>query len=146
MGGINILTILRFAIIGLLISLSSSYTLMTIDVLTTPGTTVTGEDLFKQLIIAAILGIVIGLCSSIFETDRLGFTIQLLIHFTVVITCVLVAGYFGEWYDVTNIITISSLLISVIVIYIISWGIILLLMKRVIGEINEVIQKRRKEL
>lgn len=140
------ITILRYAIIGLLISLSSSYTLMTIDVLTTPGIIVTGDDLLKQLIIAAILGIVIGLISVIFETDYLDFTFQLFIHFTIVATCVLIAGYFGGWYDITNKMTLVSLLISVIVIYIISWGIILLVMKRVIGEINHAIQKRRKGL
>ncbi|WP_313894728.1 DUF3021 family protein [Psychrobacillus sp.] len=140
------ITILRFAIIGLLISLSSSYTLMTIDVLTTPGIIVTGEDLLKQLIIAAILGVAIGLISVIFETDYFSFTFQLFIHLVTVITCVFIAGYFGGWYDVTNKMTLVSLLISVIIIYIISWGIILLVMKRVIGEINHAIQKRRKGL
>ena len=138
--------ILRLAIIGLLISLSSSYTIMTIKVLAIPDATVTGKELLEQVIIAAILGIVIGLISLIFETERLSFTLQLIIHLIVVTMCVLVAGYFGEWYDVTNIFTIMSLLISIIVIYIISWGIILLLLKRDIEEINHFIQKRRKDL
>lgn len=139
-------TILRFAVIGLLISLSSSYTIMTFKVLAIPDATVTGRELLEQVIIAVILGIVIGLISLIFETERLSFTLQLFIHFTVVTICVLVAGYFGEWYDVTNIVTIISLFISIIVIYMISWGIILLLLKRDIEEMNHFIQKRRKGL
>lgn len=135
--------ILRFAIIGLLISLSSSYTLMTLNILAIPNATVTGQDLLKQVIIAAILGIIIGLISLIFETERLHFPLQLFIHFVLVTMCVLVAGYFGEWYDVTNIATIMYLFISIIVIYLISWGIILLLTKRDIKEINHFIQKKK---
>ena len=135
--------ILRFAIIGLLISLSSSYTLMTLNILAIPNATVNGQELLKQVIIAAILGIIIGLISLIFETERLPFTLQLFIHFVLVTMCVLGTGYFGEWYDVTNIATIMYLFISIIVIYLISWGIILLLIKKDIKEINDFIQKRK---
>lgn len=138
--------ILRLVIIGLLIGLSSSYTLVTLSVLATPNATVTGKELLEQVIIAAILGIVIGLISSIFETERLSFILQLFIHLVAVIICVLVAGYFGEWYDVTDIVTMMPLLISIIVIYMISWGVILLLLKRNIKEMNQFIQKRRKDL
>ncbi|MEH6948224.1 DUF3021 domain-containing protein [Bacillus sp. JJ634] len=138
--------ILRFAIIGVLIGLSSSYTLVTFNVLATPNATITGKELFEQVIIAAILGIVIGLISLIFKTERLSFTLQLFIHFAFVTICVLVAGRFGEWYDVASIATIISLLISIIVIYIISWGIALLLQKRDIAKMNYFIQKRRKDL
>lgn len=135
--------ILRFVIIGLLIGLSSSYTLVTYNVLATPNATMTGKELLEQVIIAAILGIVIGLSSFIFETERLSFILQLFIHLAIVTTCVLVAGYFGGWYHVTS---IAAIMISIIVIYIISWGIALLLQKRDIKEINDSIQKRRKNL
>lgn len=137
--------ILRFVIIGILIGLSSSYTLVTFNVLASPRASITGKELLEQVIISAILGIVIGLISLIFETERFSFILRLLIHFVVVTICVLIAGYFGEWYDVTNIITIMSLLISIIVIYLISWGITLLLLKRDIEEINHFIQKKRKK-
>ena len=138
--------ILRSVIIGLLIGLSSSYTLVTFNVLATPNATMTGKELLEQMIIAAILGIVIGLISLIYHVERLSFISQLFIHLAVVTTSVLVAGYFGEWYDVTSLITIISLLISIIVIYIISWGITLLLQKRDIEEINRFIQNRGKKL
>lgn len=138
--------ILRFAIIGLLIGLSSSYTIVTFDLLADSNAPITGKELFEQVIIAAILGIVIGLISLIFRTERINFTIQLFIHFIVVTICVFVAGSFGEWYDVTSVTTIISLLISIIIIYIISWGIALLLQKRDIEEMNLFIQKRRENL
>lgn len=138
--------IIRFSIIGLLISLSSTFTLMTVDILVTPDATVTGKELLEQVIIAAILGVVIGLISLIFKTERLSFIGQLIIHLFGVIIFVLVAGYFGSWYDVTNLSTIMTILISIIVIYVISWGIVLLLQKRDIEEMNRFIQKRRKNL
>lgn len=138
--------ILRFAIIGLLIGLSSSYTIVTFDLLADSNAPITGKELLEQVIIAAILGIVIGLISLIFRTERINFTIQLFIHFIVVTICVFVAGSFGEWYDVTSVTTIISLLISIIIIYIISWGIALLLQKRDIEEMNLFIQKRRENL
>lgn len=138
--------ILRFAIIGLLIGLSSSYTIVTFDLLADSNAPITGKELFEQVIIAAILGIVIGLISLIFRTERINFTIQLFIHFIVVTICVFVAGSFGEWYDVTSVTTIIRLLISIIIIYIISWGIALLLQKRDIEEMNLFIQKRRENL
>ncbi|RTQ94972.1 DUF3021 domain-containing protein [Lysinibacillus telephonicus] len=138
--------IIRFAIIGLLIGLSSSYTIVTFNLLADSNAPITGKELFEQVIIAAILGIVIGLISLIFKTERFSFTLQLFIHFIVVTICVFAAGNIGEWYDVTSIATIISLLISIVVIYIISWGIALLLQKRDIEEMNLFIQKRRENL
>ncbi len=58
--------IIRFAIIGLLIGLSSSYTIVTFNLLADSNAPITGKELFEQVIIAAILGIVIGLISLIF--------------------------------------------------------------------------------
>lgn len=137
--------ILRFSVIGLLISLSSSFTLLTFNLLAIPGAAVTGKELLEQLIISAILGIMIGLISLILETDYLNFTLLLIIHFIAVTICVLAAGYFGGWYDITNMVTMISLLMSIIIIYIISWGITILLLKRDIKEMNHFIQQKRKK-
>ncbi len=136
--------ILRFSVIGILISLSSSYTILTLNILAIPNASVTGKELLEQVIIAVLLGIMIGLISLIFEIESLNFSGQLFIHFIVVIICVLVAGYFGDWYDFAKKSTVVSLFISILVIYIITWGIILLLQKRDIEEINRIIQNRRK--
>ncbi|MGM7634420.1 DUF3021 domain-containing protein [Bacillus sp. Hm123] len=137
--------ILRMMIIGLLISLSSSYTLVTISVLSTPGVVATGPDLLKQLVLAAVLGIVIGLISLIFESERLSFPIQLIIHFIAITICVLTAGYVGDWYDVTQVSTIMSVLTSELIIYGLAWGILYVLTKRDIDILNESIQKRKEE-
>ncbi|MEG0260189.1 MAG: DUF3021 family protein [Lysinibacillus sp.] len=138
--------ILRMMIIGLLISLSSSYVLMSLNVFSTPNAVMTGADLLKQVAIAAIMGIIIGLITLILESERLPFTILLIIHFMAIIVCVLIAGYIGEWYDISNLSTVSGVLFSVVIIYILTWCIIYVLLKRDIEDINKSIQKRRGTL
>ncbi|OZI13318.1 hypothetical protein CEW92_02005 [Bacillaceae bacterium SAS-127] len=137
--------ILRMMIIGLLISLSSSYTLVTVSVLSTPDVVATGPDLLKQLVLAAVLGIVIGLLTLIFESEHLAFPIQLILHFIAITICVLTAGYVGDWYDVTQVSTIMSVLTSELIIYGLTWGILHVLTKRDIDMLNEKIQKRKEE-
>ncbi|PAQ13545.1 hypothetical protein CD798_14120 [Bacillaceae bacterium SAOS 7] len=137
--------ILRMMIIGLLISLSSSYTLMTISVLSTPDAVMTGPNLLKQLVLAAVLGIVIGLLSLIFESESLSFPIQLIIHFIALTVCILTAGYVGDWYDITQVSTIMFVLVSELIIYGLTWGILYVLTKRDIDMLNEKIQKRKEE-
>lgn len=138
--------ILRISIIGLLISLSSSYVLMTLSVFSKPGAVMTGAELLEQVIIAAILGIVIGLISLIFESERIPFTIQFIIHYIAVTICVLTAGYFGGWYDTSNLGSTTSILISEVIIYGLTWCIIYVLEKRDIEVINKTIQNRREKI
>ncbi|WP_332647351.1 DUF3021 domain-containing protein [Lysinibacillus sp. 54212] len=135
--------IIRFSTIGLLIGLSSSYTFQALFSL---NETVTGKELLKEYIIAGVLGIVIGWISLIFRSERLGFTAQLSIHFAFVTICVGVAGYIGEWYDITNINTMIGVLVWLIIIYTVSWGISLVLIKKDIKQLNRTIQNRRKSL
>ncbi|KOS69204.1 hypothetical protein AEA09_12030 [Lysinibacillus contaminans] len=137
---------LRMMIIGLLISLSSSYVLMSLSVFSKPNAVMSGAELLEQIAIAAVMGIVIGLISLILESERLPFTVLLCIHFIAIIICVLIAGYFGQWYDISDISTIVGVLFSVVIIYIITWCIIRVLLKRDIQEINKSIQKRRGTL
>lgn len=139
------MNILRFMIIGLLIGLSSCFTSVTIHVLVSNDGMITGNELVEQLIIAATLGVTIGLISLLFTTERFGFSLQLLIHFVAITLSVFVAGYFGEWYDLASIFSIMSLFISILVIYSISWGIYFLLLKRDVEEMNDFIQKRRQQ-
>lgn len=133
--------ILRFSMIGLLIGLSSSYTF---QALLNQKPVMTGNELSNEYLIAGVLGIVIGWISLIFKTERFSFTIQLIIHFVFVTICVLAAGYFGEWYDITNINSMLSLLVWIMIIYVISWGFSLVLIKKDIKEVNQAIQKRKK--
>lgn len=138
--------LLRLTIIGLLISLSCSYVLMTLSVLSTPNAVMTGPALLKQVVIAVILGIIIGMISLIFETERIPFTLQLMIHFIAVTICVLTLGYFGDWYDVTEMSTVMNILFSIVIIYGITWCILYVLMKRDIKVLNKKIQKRKEHL
>lgn len=134
---------LRMMIIGLLISLSSSYVVMSLSVFSKLGATVTGAELVEQIVIAAVLGIVIGLITLILESDRFPFMILLCIHFIAITICVLAAGYFGQWYDRSDLSTITGVLLSMVIIYGITWCLIYVLLQRDIQEINKSIQKRR---
>lgn len=132
--------ILRMMIIGLLISLSSSYILVTLSVMSNHSTIV-GAELFEQIIIAAILGVVIGSLSLIFEIERLAFSIQLIVHFIAVTCCVMIAGYFGRWFEHSSILYV---IVAEIIIYFIVWCILYVLQKNDIEEINHEIQKRKE--
>ena len=60
---------LRMMIIGLLISLSSSYILVTLSVLSN-NAVMSGAELLEEIIIATILGIAIGLFSAILISSQ----------------------------------------------------------------------------
>jgi len=114
---------LRMMIIGLLISLSSSYVLVTLSVLSN-NAVASGTELLEQIIIAAILGIAIGLVSFIFDIEPLPFMVQLLLHLIAVTICVLIAGYFGGWFKHAG---VKYVLISEAIIYFIVWCILYIL-------------------
>jgi len=131
---------LRMMIIGLLISLSSSYVLVTLSVLSN-NAVASGTELLEQIIIAAILGIAIGLVSSIFEIESIPFLAQLLLHLIAVTICVLIAGYFGGWFMHSG---VKYVLLSEAVIYIIVWCILYILQLNDIEKMNQEIQKRKE--
>jgi len=126
-------------IIGLLISLSSSYVLVTFSVLSN-NAMVSGTELLEQTVIAAILGIAIGLISGIFEIESIPFMAQLL-HLIAVTICVLIAGYFGGWFMHSG---VKYVLLSEAVIYIIVWCILYILQLNDIEKINREIRKRKE--
>lgn len=127
-------------IIGLLISLSSSYVLVTFSVLSN-NAMVSGTELQEQIVIAAILGIAIGLLSIIFEIESIPFMVQLLLHLIAVTICVLIAGYFGGWFMHSG---VKYVLFSEAVIYIIVWCILYILQLNDIKKINREIRKRKE--
>ncbi|GLC87119.1 DUF3021 domain-containing protein [Lysinibacillus piscis] len=131
--------LLRMMIIAILISLSSSYILVTQSIVS-QKTVFNGSELFEQVIIAILLGAAIGLLTIIFEWERLAFTIQLLIHLLAVTICVLVAGYFGQWFEHSGVLYV---LLSEAIIYILVWLILHVLQTRDIEKINREIQKRK---
>ena len=131
---------IRMMTIGLLISLSSSYVLVTFSVLSN-NAVISGSDLLEQIIVAAILGAVIGPLSSIYDIERLPFITQLILHIIAVTLCVMIAGYFGHWFEHSS---ITSIFISEAIIFFITWCIIYVIQKNDIAKINQVIQKRKE--
>lgn len=135
---------IRVIVIGILISLSSSYIIMSLSVYS-EGAMMSGQDLLEEVVIAVVLGAVIGTISLIFVIERLLFTVQLIIHFLLITICVFVAGYFGNWYDLSKIETMKGIFVAIIIVYVITWLIIKLLLKKDVDSINEKIQQRRGE-
>ncbi|MFJ8086929.1 DUF3021 domain-containing protein [Lysinibacillus sp. NPDC095746] len=131
---------IRMMTIGLLISLSSSYSLVTFSVLSN-NTVISGPELLEQIIVAAILGVVIGLLSTIYDIERLPFIAQFILHVIAVTICVMIAGYFGRWFEHSSILYIF---VSEAIIFFIAWCIIYVLQKSDIAKINQEIQKRKE--
>jgi len=100
-----------------------------------------GEELLEQIIIASILGVAIGLLSIIFDIERLPFISQLILHVIAVTLFVMIAGYFGRWFEHSG---ITYVLIAEAIIYCIVWCIIYVLQLIDIAEINHAIQKRKE--
>ena len=132
--------LLRMIVTGILVSLSCSYILVTLSILPKLDVALSGADLLEQIIIAVILGAVIGPLSVIFELERLPFFIQLLLHLIAVTLCVLTAGYFGNWFEHFG---VKNVLISEAIIYFIVWCMLFILQKKEIAQINDAIKKRK---
>ncbi|MEG0439723.1 MAG: DUF3021 domain-containing protein [Solibacillus sp.] len=135
----------RILIISVLISLSCSYIIMSLSIFAS-NEVMTGQQLVEEVIIAIVLGIAISVISQIFEVERIPFIGQLLVHILGILFCVFTAGYFGNWYDVSNVSTIIVVLMATIIIYIGTWWVIQNLIKKDIDELNQTIKKRRGEL
>lgn len=135
----------RVLIISVLISLSCSYIIMSLSIFAS-NEVMTGQQLVEEVIIAIVLGIAISVISQIFEVERIPFIGQLLVHILGILVLVFAAGYFGEWYDVSDLSTVMVVLIATVIIYIGTWWIIQNLIKKDIDELNKTIKKRRGEL
>lgn len=134
---------LQIAIISILISLSSSYIIMSLSIFKSPGDVMTGANLIEEVIIAILLGIAIGCISLIFSTERISFSLQLTLHFIAITICVFTAGYFGDWYDLNVTSSIITIFIAIIIVYIVTWGILHILLKKDVHELNKTIRQRR---
>lgn len=137
---------LRILIISVLISLSSSYIIMSMSIFTSPDQVMNGRDLLEEVVIAIGLGIAISIVTLIFEVERIPFSGQLFVHFLGITACVFLAGYFGNWYDVSTPSTMMFVFLLIIIIYGLVWWFLQIVMKRDVEELNEKIKKRRGEL
>ena len=135
---------LRACFISLLTGLSCSYALLTIGVMIEPGALLTGDDLLLQFIIAAVMGVVIGFGSLIFETSFCSLPIQLVIHFAYVNLCAFIGGYFGSWFTFSDASTLLTVFLTVIIIYALVWFFLLVTTKREVDEINGYLQQRKR--
>nr|WP_274520140.1 DUF3021 domain-containing protein [Lysinibacillus parviboronicapiens] len=135
---------LQSGIIGLLIGLSTSYVIITLGSVANPGSLFSGQNLLRELLTAAIMGILIGIATLIFETGIVSFNVQLTLHFCFVTICVFVAGLVGSWFELSDWHTIWPVFLIEVIAYIIIWILIWLLTKREVDEINNLLQNRKR--
>ncbi|WP_431027209.1 DUF3021 domain-containing protein [Lysinibacillus sp. LZ02] len=137
------MTYLRSCLLGVLISLSTSYIILTLSIFT-ENRSISGDELLHQLLIAIVMGIIIGLATTIYVSDKLSFTVATIIHFTIVTLVVMSAGIVGQWFDLNEPSSIMKVFINEVIAYLIIWGIIYILMKREVEQLNTLIQERRR--
>lgn len=133
---------LKIILLSVLISLSCSYVVMAIAVFR-EGVMMSGSDLFEEIGLAICLGLAIGFISLIFHVERIPVIGQFIIHAVAIIGCVFVAGYFGDWYDVTDGSTIVYVLTVFVIIYVGAWSVMQVMLKQDVNQLNERLQQRR---
>ncbi len=68
------------ALVGLVFSLSISYFMVTIG-LVNQDTSISGQQLLLQFIVAAIFGVVVGISTLIFYIERFSYFSRIAMHF-----------------------------------------------------------------
>ena len=133
---------IRSCLLGILISLSTSYIILTLSLLSDHAD-ISSKELMQQLVIAIVMGIVIGLATTIYFLDKFSLTIATIIHFSIVTVVVLVAGTVGQWFSWHQPSSIIGVFISEVIAYIIIWIVIHILTKQEVEQLNQLIQERR---
>lgn len=136
--------ILRDMIWGLLFSLASSYTIITMTAVFNKNIVFSGAELFEQFMIAAVLGPVIGLGNFIWQIERFSLFVQLVLHYLYVTICVLTAGKIGGWYGELGSSSMWTVLGIEVVIYLFVWMILHIMTQKDIQEVNKAIKKLRE--
>ncbi|MEK4229784.1 DUF3021 family protein [Solibacillus sp. FSL H8-0538] len=128
------------ALIGLLLGLSCTYIIMSLNVYHEVERVVDGKFLLQQAVLGAGLGIAIGLVSRIFSLEK-PILVLLIIHYAAVNSLVFLFGMFGNWFE-QNLASIFELIFTTLITYVIVWAILLVLVQRDVSEINSLLKER----
>ena len=130
---------IQWVLIGLLVGLSSSYIIMSVNVFLHGGSK-DGRELLEQVILGVGLGICIGLISQILTTS-LPLKISYSIHYVCINILVFLFGTVGEWFEPTWK-SILGLLVTIAITYVIINIMLTILMKKQVDEINHLLKER----
>lgn len=133
--------ILRIMLISIGISLSTSYIFMTLSI---GDYAMTQDDLAKQIYVAIICGVIIGIATLIFYYTTWPFIIQTVCHFSIVTSTVIIIGYYAQWYEPVRS-EFLLVLLNIVVVYIVIWLMVYYFSKGEVQEINEALKKRKEE-
>jgi len=117
--------------------------MLTIGSLRAPAIVWSGKDLLEELVIAIVLGTIIGIATRLYETERLPYRFIVTIHFMIVTTGVFVAGAIGNWYDYKDITSILLVFVVVVIVYVIIWVVFTILEKKEIEKVNELLKRKK---
>ena len=130
---------IQWVLIGLLFGLSSSYIIMSVNVFLHEESK-DGRELLEQVILGAGLGICIGLISQILTTS-LTIKISYSIHYVCINILVFLFGTVGDWFEPTWK-SIVGLLVTIAITYVIISIMLMILMKKEVDEINDLLKER----
>lgn len=126
------------------VTISVTYIMLTISSLRVPTVVWTGKELFEELVIAIILGIVIGIATRILEIEQISHRLLVFIHFMIVTAGVFIAGAIGNWYDFKNITSVLLVFVVILIVYVIIWGVVSTLERREIERVNQLLKGKRE--
>jgi hypothetical protein len=102
-----------------------------------------GDELIEEFLLALVLGIMIGCANRIFKINHWPYIAVLAVHYMIVVTSAFTIGTFGNWFSVEQPMTILSLFIRVNIVYMIVWLFILIMQKKDIQRMNEILHESR---
>ncbi|WP_110926816.1 DUF3021 domain-containing protein [Bacillus massiliglaciei] len=91
--------IIKTALLGASIGLSTSYTIITIILLQNPTHTINGQKLLLEFFLAITLGVGCGVALLIFYIERWSIVTKLGIHYVISLVLVFICGLIGKWYE-----------------------------------------------
>lgn len=134
---------IRNAIVGAVISLAISY--ISVSVSSYYQNVQMGPiDLLQEMIVALILGLVIGAMTVVFQIGTWSLLKSVFVHLIGTLLAVLLAGYIAHWY-IWSWQSVGKLLLYFAIIYSIIWLIQFWGMKRDVEDVNEFIQKKSQQ-
>ena len=135
------MNLLRNSVVGAVISLSISYVIIAIRCYQ-QNASIGPTTIVNQMILALILGLVIGALTIVFEIEAWSLLRSLSTHFLVTWIVVLIIGYLGDWY-IWSWDSVGPLFFYFFIFYIVIGSIQFLSIKRIVEDVNELIQKNK---
>lgn len=129
--------------ISFMVSVFISYFTLAMIAFNNPEDVWSSKTIFLQFILANGLGFTIGCANLLFKIQQWPYIAVLSAHYLVVVTSAFIIGYFGNWFDLSEPMTVISLFLRVTIVYVGVWIALNFEQKRAISKMNVQLQKNR---